>query len=349
MRRPTQNLEPGNARWRRRTAALTAAGLLMFGAAGARADDPLDDTDGTEDWDQVAPAASQPAPPVDQDDFREEIAAWQAVSQQWEQARLQYIEERARHKRISAMPRVLPRIEKRPVGYQPDADINDDNYNSTAGDDGDWGDPPGATQVAPSGSLDRAIDSELEESGVQNRPAPAATQPGERARPADAAQPARAGGDELPSAFRAHPPAASSEGGLAPTSGGADDDWEAPPAAKPDPKAVEAAKKREAEARAKAERDERLAAEAAEKARRKAAEEDAKRQAAEAEARRDREAAEGAAAAARFLQEQAERERKEAEALRKKAALEEDEEGQVVDPEIKKELGDEEEEKPEED
>ncbi|HOX44816.1 MAG TPA: hypothetical protein PK668_14550 [Myxococcota bacterium] len=326
MRTPRQILEPLPARWSRRAAAITAAGLLLFGAPGARGDDPLDDTDGTEDWDQVAPASHQPAQSADQDDFRQEISAWQAVSQQWEQARLQYIEERTRHKRIAAMPRVLPRAEQRPVGYQPDADINDDNYNSATGDDGDWGAPLGSTQVAPSGALDRAIDSELEESGARDQPAPAA-------QPADEAQPA------------------------GPAAGAGEDDRAEPPAAKPDPRAAELARRREAEARAKADREAKLAAEAAEKARvaeeealRKQAEEDAKRKIAEEEARRDREAAEGAAAAARFLQEQAERERKEAEALRKKAALEEDEEGQVVDPEIKKELGEEdEEEKPEED
>ncbi len=337
---------------RRWIAALAGAGLLLAGAPGALADDPLDETDGTEDWDQVAPAAP-PSRPPEEDEFRQEISAWQAISQHWEQERLRYIEERTRHKRIAALPRVLPTAApQRPVGYQPDADIHDENYNAATGDDGDWGDPPGATLFAPAGSLNRAIDSELEESGVGARPA-AEPAPAPAPRAAPAAPPRDAAGEAMPSAFRAHPTERREEGGLTPAaSSGASDDWGGPPEPKPDPRAAEAARKREAEARARAEAEARAAAEKArrdeEERQRLQAEEDARRKLAEEEARRNREAEEGAAAAARFLKEQAERERKEQEALRKKAALEEDDEGQVVDPEIKKEMG-EEEESPEED
>ena len=63
-----------------------------------------------------------------------------------------------------------------------------------------------------------------------------------------------------------------------------------------------------------------------------------KREAAEAEARRKEEAEAGAAAAAKLLKMQEEQERKDAEAMRKKMKLDVDEDGQVVDPELQKEM-----------
>jgi hypothetical protein len=309
--------------------ALGSAWILPAGSV--RAADPLDDMDGTEEWDQVAPEAGPESRPRAQDDFKAEMAAWETIRQLWEAERERYIEERTRHKRAASAPRVLPEQASPGRPAAPDADIHDSNYEAATEDDGDWGDGAGGSLFAPARSLERAIDSELGESGREPRPAPAP-------RPSPAVPPPPPGGDELPSAFR----------------------QDAPPPPRLDPAAeralredeariraeAEAREAREAEARRQAEQAARLRAEEDARLRaeedRRLAEEAARRREAEEAARKAREAEEGAAAAARLLQEQAERERKEQEALRQKAALEEDEDGQVVDPEIKKALGEDE-------
>ncbi len=290
-------------------AVLLALGLS---AAPAEAGDPLDELDGTEGWDQVVqPVQQQPRTEPDQDAFRREIAAWEMIRVMWEREREGYLKERATHKSLASRMRA--------ASSPTTTEINDDNLDRATSGDGDWGDSPGEQWLVPSGSVDRLIDDELSESRPAARPAPPPAPP-----PAPLMPPPDFGPERVPSAFKQHE-RKDLGGGLAPTA----PNPEAPlPPAAPEP----AAEKKAADDGAKA---------AAEMLRRQQEEERSRETG--KKARQEREAAEGAAAAAKLLEMQAEQERKEQEALRKKADLKVDEDGQVVDPELRREMEDEEE------
>ncbi len=315
-------------------------GLALGGLAGApgpaRAGDPLDDVDGTEGWDQVV----QPAPEVerqqrrpDRQAIQREIAQWETVRVVWEQVREGYMLEKARHKKLAREMRSVP-------SPRTAVEINDDNIDQTTADDDGWGDAPGEQWLVPNRSVDRAIDDELEESrsaepSPQPAPRPPATAPDASPAPA-AIQPPPAptaltppemksstGGDDLPDSFSPHKSEQQASGGLAPTA--ADPDAAMPPAppqpARSEPAGGDA---------------DRGAAAAAEMIERQQEQERRRRE--EEEARRQAEAEAGAAAAARLLEQQKEQRRREQEALRRKAGVEVDEEGQMVDPDLRREI-----------
>jgi hypothetical protein len=295
--------------------ALTTVLLSCFLVGlSVQASDPLDDNDGTEGWDQVVqPEAAKPQPPPtapSQDDFRKEIADWESIRQTWEQEREGFVRERATHKRLATMTRPSG-------GSSAVLEINDSNLQQATQADEDWGDSPGEQWLVPTSSVDRAIDEELSETRPASAPVPAPAPP-----PTALMPPSLPERNEVPSAFK------QSErrdlgGGLAPTSPNPD---------APLPPAPTAAKKVDASDGAKA----------AAEMMRKQQEEDRKRQEAE-RAQREKEAAEGAAAAAKLLEMQAEQERKEQEALRKKAGVKVDDDGQMVDPDLQREMDEEEE------
>jgi hypothetical protein len=319
-------------------------GLALGGLAGAliapgpaRADDPLDDVDGTEGWDQVV----QPERKVerrqqrrpDRQAIQREIAQWETIRVVWEQVREHYMLEKARHKKLASEMRSVPTP-------RTAVEINDDNIDQVTADDDGWGDAPGEQWLVPNSSVDRAIDDELEESrSARPSPQPAPQPPADTpaASPAPAAvQPPPAptaltppelessAGDDLPDSFSQHKSEQRASGGLAPTAA----DPEAPmPPAPPQPARAQPAGSGDAD---------RGAAAAAEMLERQQEQERQRRE--QEEARRQAEAEAGAAAAARLLEQQEEQRRREQEALRRKAGVEVDEDGQVVDPELRREI-----------
>ncbi|MBN2498701.1 MAG: hypothetical protein JXR96_29185 [Deltaproteobacteria bacterium] len=302
---------------------------LCLASPAALGSDPLDELDGTEGWDQVAPA-KQPTPEriEVQDDFRREVSDWEAIRQQWEIEREAFMHARARHKQLAAGMRRSVR--------SPSV-ITDENVDQVGRED--WGDLPGEHWMQKSGSLDRLIDEEVEESAQAVPPPPTPIVPPEAsspplppppvspppveplpppARPTAIAPPDMDSGAGVPSAFKQH--AGSTEGtdgsgGLTP---GPSAPIEEPP---PPPPVASPEDATEAQAKAEARR----------------LKEERKRKEAE-EARRKEEEDAGAAAAAQLLKMQAEEARREQEALRKKASLKVDEDGQVLDPELKQEM-----------
>ena len=288
-----------------------SAGLFMV-PFSAQAD-PLDETDGTESWDQVvqpAAAAKQKAKPT-QDNFNREIAEWERIRVNWEQVREGYLMERAAHKRLAGSMRAKSRGTR-------NMEINDSNVDRATSADAEWGDAPGELWLVPAGAVDRAIADELSESSPAKaapRPAPPTAAPAVLEHPPEVLS-----GGSVPSAFKQHEQKMAPSGGIAPTS--ATPDAPMPP---PPPKAD--SKQAGSDDGAK------MAAEMM----RKQEQEERKRKAAE-EAQRQKEADEGAAAAAEMLKMQAQRERQEQERLRKKADLNVDDEGQVVDPELQREM-----------
>lgn len=301
------------ARRNRATIAVVSLAMGMGLCPGAWASDPLEDLDGTEGWDQVVQPAPErkPAPKPEQVDMQAEIAQWESIRVTWEQERERYLRERAVQKTMAARMQPAARAKRT-------LEINDENLDQVTGDD--WGDAPGEQWLVPAGAVDRAIDEELSESK------PAAPPPERRPPPLPAAPPPAAlapppeasGAEDVPSAFTQQK-RKDLGGGLAPTA--PDPDAPLPPTAAPQPAAASA--------------DEGAKA-AAEMLRKQ--QEEQRRAEAEDKARREAEADAGAAAAAELLRQQAERERKEQEALRKKAGVEEDDDGQMVDPDLQREM-----------
>ena len=320
-------------------------GLALGGLAGAaiapgfaRADDPLDDVDGTEGWDQVVSPARkverQPQRQPDRQAIQREIAQWETIRVIWEQMREGYMLEKARHKKLASEMRAVP-------NPRTAVEINDENIDQTTADDDGWGDAPGEQWLVPNRSVDRAIDDELEESRSA-RPSPQPTPQPPAAAPAASPAPAAvqpppaptalippemdspAAGD-LPDSFSQHRSEQQASGGLAPTA--ADPDAPTPPAPPQPARSAPAAGSNDAD---------RGAAAAAEMLERQQQQQRRRRE--QEEARRQAEAEAGAAAAARLLEQQQEQRRREQEALRRKAGVEVDEDGQMVDPDLQREI-----------
>jgi len=284
------------------------AGLVMLALAApprAAADDPLDDMDGTEGWDQVV----EPQPSRDRDleaerdAFKKEVADWEGIRQLWQVEREGYIREKTNQTTYSR------KWKRRRQAAPPRQDV------PVRPEEADWGDQSG-DQWFESTTSD-AIDEELGESGatagttppapLPPPPPPVDNVPGE----ASSLSPFRSGGSSAPSSAAQR-------------------------------RAAEEAARKEAEHRLREQRlvekqeKERRRREAEEQRRR--AEEERRRKAEEARRRKEAEAAAGEAAAAELLRQQEEQMRKEQEDLRKKADLETDEDGQVVDPDLAREI-----------
>jgi hypothetical protein len=291
-----------------------------------QAEDPLDDLDGTEGWDQVVQPRKENTRDMqaEQDAFRREVADWESIRQLWQEQREGYIMERTAHQRQYKRLKADRRRRRRP----PKADITEETLSRPQGE-GDWGDEPGEAWFEDSSpNIDKAIDAELGETGAvpgTRSKTPARTRPAPVPIPAPHSQ---EGG--VPDAFKQRKRA-------------------------PDPEAEAAQEEirrmREAEERKRREKEERRRLEEEQRSRLKKERNrrDAERRKREEEARRkkEEEAAAGAAAAEALLKQQEQDLRKEQEAIRKKAKLKLDEEGQVVDPELKKEIEEEEEEEEE--
>ncbi len=260
---------------------------LVLSSIGAHASDPLDDLDGTEGWDQVVQPRQKQKRQADleRSTFKREVENWEAIRQAWQEEREQYIAEKSSQQR---MLRQL-RIDRRPP---PEADITENSD-----DRGDWGDQPGESLFQPTGSIDRAIDDELGESG---------------------AVPA---GSAVPEA----PPSTTS------TVRGS--------SAAPDPYALRRERDREEDRKRKAEQEAAMKLEK-EREQQRQAELARKKKEEDERLRKEQEAQAGAAAAAALMKQQEEQMRKEQEALRRKAKLNVDTEGQVVDPELQREMQD---------
>lgn len=306
---------------------LLGAGLavLLMGFP-VRAEDPLDDVDGTEGWDQVVQPRQEKKRDVqaERDAFKQEVADWESIRQLWQEQRERYIMEKTAHQREYKRMKAAHRRRSRPP---PKADITEETLSRPAGK-GDWGDEPGEEWLqGASPAVDSVIDDELGESGAVpgTRKQPARTRPAPVYIP-----PPSSTGKEVPDAFKQRKTA-------------------------PDPEAQAAEEEiqrmREAEERKGREAEEKKRLEE-EKRQRMIEEqrrlvEERRRKEEEARRKKEEEAAAGAAAAEALLKQQEEDMRKEQEAIRKKAKLKVDEEGQVVDPELKKEMEEEEEEEEE--
>ena len=288
----------------------------------AQAADPLDDVDGTEGWDQVVQPRQEKKRDIqaERDAFKREVADWESIRQLWQEQRERYINEKTAHQRHFKRLKSVRRRERQPP---PKADITEETPARPQGE-GDWGDEPGRDWFEDSSpNVDHAIDAELGETGAM----PARTRPAPVYIPPPSSQ-----GSEVPDAFKQRKTA-------------------------PDPEAAaaqeEVRRMREAEERKRREVDERKRLEE-EKHRRMLEEqrrlvEERKRREEEARRKKEEEAAAGAAAAEALLKQQEQEIKREQEAIRKKAKLKVDEEGQVVDPELKKEMEEEDEEEDEED
>ncbi len=165
--------------------ALACGALALCLPGTVRAEDPLDEKDGTEDWDQVvdAPARSHRAAPPPQDlaEIRRELGEYQQWRNGWDAAREEFIRERTRHRILSER-------------YQKDQARREAEAKP----------PARGAAVVPDRSLDRLLDAELGESGraparakepAKNAPAearPPASPPAAPATPARAANPAPA-------------------------------------------------------------------------------------------------------------------------------------------------------------
>jgi len=308
---------------------LLGAGIIaILLGLPAQAEDPLDDVDGTEGWDQVVQPRQEKKRDMqaEQDAFKQEVADWESIRQLWQEQREGYIQEKTAHQRQFKRLKTVQRQKSRPP---PKADITEETLSRPAGA-GDWGDEPGQQWFQDSSkTVDSAIDAELGETGA----VPGTSKQPARTRPAPVYIPPPSGkGGEVPDAFKQRKTA-------------------------PDPEAQAAEEEiqrmREAEERKRREEEEKV--QKAEDKRLRMLEEqrrlveERKRKEEEARRKKEEEAAAGAAAAEALLKQQEEEMRKEQEAIREKAKLKVDEEGQVVDPELKKEMEEEEEEEEEED
>lgn len=274
----------------------------------ATADDPLEDRDGTEGWDQVV----DPQPRRDRDleaerdAFKNEVADWESIRQLWQIEREGYIREKTAHKTYHL------KWKRRRRSKQPSPPRSTERQTEA-----DWGDESGQQWFESTTSS--AVDEELGESGAVGGGPAKPLQPPE-------SMPADTGTDPSLSPFR-------QSGGSAPSS--AEQQRSAEEAAR-----QEAARRRKEQQRLEQQEEERRRQ--AEEERRRREEEERRRQAEEQRRREEAEAAAGAAAAAELLRQQEEQMRKEQEALRKKADLETDEDGQVIDPDLAREIEEEE-------
>ncbi len=294
-------------------------GLVLFVSAvvflampfAALAGDPLDEVDGTEGWDQVVPQAPQKNinTEASQGNIQQEIAQWESIRSTWEDVRKQYLHEKAVQKKMSLNMRKIP--------SSSPLQINDSNLDQV--DTEDWGDAPGEQWLVPSSAVDKAIDSEINESAPKSQPSSPAV-----SAPAPIIPPPMETNDTAPSAFKQEQKK-DLGGGLAP--GPADMTSPVPPP----PPAHETRKKDDADAGAKA---------AAEMLRKQ--QEERKRKEAELAAKKQAEAKAGEAAAARLLKMQQERKKKEQEELRKKEGVKVDDDGQVIDPDLQEEMNEDE-------
>ncbi len=298
--------------------------LLVCGPA--HAEDPLEEVDGTEGWDQVVQPRREEQRDLqaERDAFKREVADWENIRQLWQEQREKYIMEKTAHQRHFKRLQTVHRRQSRPA---PKADITEETLTRRE-EEGDWGDQPGQELfegAAP--KVDQVIDAELGETGAvpdRTRPAPVYIPPPSGPAP-DASGPA----GEVPDAFKQR--------------------------TRVDPEAQAAQEEirrmREAEERRRRELEERKRLEAEQQRRleeqRRRREEERQRREEEARRKKEAEAAAGAAAAEALLKKQEEDLKKEQEAIRKKAKLKVDEEGQVVDPELKREMEEEEEEEEE--
>jgi hypothetical protein len=171
-----------------RLAAVGLFSLLLLGNSSAWASDPLDDTDGTEGWDQVIQPKSKAPVQVEaeRNTFKREVADWETIRQLWQTERERYLAEKGSHQRL------LKRLKasKRPA---PEADITENT---------DWGDESGDAWMEPStgGSLDRLIDDELDESGAMPSKHPPKSAKTDDAGFEDGEESATS--DSIPSAFK---------------------------------------------------------------------------------------------------------------------------------------------------
>jgi hypothetical protein len=291
-----------------------------------RAEDPLDDVDGTEGWDQVVQPRRENKRDMEaeRDAFKREVADWESIRQLWEEQRERYIMEKTTHQRQFKRMKAAHRQRRRPP---PKADITEETLSKPKpSGEGDWGDEPGQEWFqGATPAVDSVIDDELGETGAvpgaSKEPAPT------RPAPVYIPPPSSSKGGDVPDAFKQRKKA-------------------------PDPEAEAA----EQEIRRMREAEERKRHEAEEQRRlqeekrqhmldeQKRLVEERKRREEEARRKKEEEAAAGAAAAEALLKRQEEEMRKEQEAIRKKAKLKVDEEGQMVDPELQKEMEEEEEE-----
>jgi len=304
----------------------TGLAVLLMGLP-VRAEDPLEGVDGTEGWDQVVQPRREKKRDVqaERDAFKQEVADWESIRQLWQEQRERYIMEKTSHQRQYKQMKAAHRRRSRPP---PKADITEETLSRPSVEKGDWGDEPGDEWYqGASPAVDSVIDDELGESGA----VPGARKEPARTRPSPVyIPPPSSKGSEVPDAFKQRKTA-------------------------PDPEAQAAEEEirrmRETEERKRREAEEKKRLEE-EKRKRMIEEqrrlvEERRRREEEARRKKEEEAAAGAAAAEALLKQQEEELRREQEAIRKKAKLKVDEEGQVVDPELKKEMEEEEDEEEE--
>ena len=304
---------------------LGAGTISMLLCLPAQAADPLDDVDGTEGWDQVVQPRQEKKRDMqaERDAFKREVADWESIRQLWQEQRERYIMEKTAHQRHFKRLKSAKRQRRRPP---PKADITEETL-SRSSESGDWGDEPGeAWYQGATPAVDSVIDDELGETGA----VPGARKQPARTRPAPVyIPPPSSKSGETPDAFKQRKT-------VDPEAQAAEEEIRRMREAEDRKRREEAEKKRLAE-----EKRQRMLEE------QRQIMEERKRREEEARRKKEEEAAAGAAAAEALLKQQEEEIRKEQEAIRKKAKLETDEEGQVVDPELKKEMEEDEEEEEE--
>lgn len=160
-----------------------ACGVLALAWPGAsRADDPLDETDGTEDWDQAVDVQARShrsaPPPKDLAEIRRELGEYQQWRNGWDAAREEFIRERTRHRILSER-------------YQKDQARREAEAKP----------PARGAAVVPDRSLDRLLDAELGESGR----APARAKEPAKSAPTETRTPASPPATPTPPARAANP------------------------------------------------------------------------------------------------------------------------------------------------